>query len=105
MKRFFIITFLFLTPLFAYADSNTQKVYLNEAINIALKNNIEVFQPETLKDNAFLEQLEKLNPEVIIVVAYGRILPEYILNYPKYGCINIHASLLPKYRGAGPIQW
>ena len=71
----------------------------------AIKNNIDVFQPDTLKDGAFLEELEKLNPEVIIVVAYGRILPEYILNYPKYGCINIHASLLPKYRGAGPIQW
>ncbi len=71
----------------------------------AIKNNIDVFQPDTLKDGAFLEELEKLNPEVIIVVAYGRILPEYILSYPKYGCINIHASLLPKYRGAGPIQW
>lgn len=71
----------------------------------ALKNNIDVYQPETLKDGAFLSELEKLQPEVIIVVAYGRILPEYILNFPKYGCINIHASLLPKYRGAGPIQW
>lgn len=71
----------------------------------AIKNNIEVFQPDTLKDGAFLEELEKLNPDVIIVVAYGRILPEYILKFPKYGCINIHASLLPKYRGAGPIQW
>ncbi len=71
----------------------------------AIKNNIDVFQPETLKDGAFFSELKKLNPDVIIVVAYGRILPEYILNYPKYGCINIHASLLPKYRGAGPIQW
>lgn len=71
----------------------------------AIKNSIEVFQPDTLKDGAFLTELEKLNPDVIIVVAYGRILPEYILDYPKYGCINIHASLLPKYRGAGPIQW
>lgn len=71
----------------------------------ATENNIEVFQPETLKDFAFKSELERLNPDIIIVVAYGKILPEYILNYPKYGCINIHASLLPKYRGAGPIQW
>ncbi len=71
----------------------------------AIENSIEVFQPETLKDFAFKAELERLNPDVIIVVAYGKILPEYILTYPKYGCINIHASLLPKYRGAGPIQW
>lgn len=70
----------------------------------ALKHGIQVFQPETLKDNSFSGELEAINPDVIIVVAYGKILPEYILNYPKYGCINIHASLLPKYRGAGPIQ-
>ncbi len=72
---------------------------------LAIDNNIEVFQPETLKDFAFQTELERLNPEMIVVVAYGKILPEYILNYPKYGCVNMHASLLPKYRGAGPIQW
>lgn len=66
---------------------------------------LKVFQPETLKNNAFEEVLKSLAPDIIIVVAYGQILPEYILNYPKYGCINVHASLLPKYRGAGPIQW
>lgn len=66
---------------------------------------VEVFQPQTLKDGAFESELKRLDPELIIVVAYGKILPEYILNYPKYGCINMHASLLPKYRGAGPIQW
>ncbi len=71
----------------------------------AVENNIEVFQPDTLKDFAFKGELERLNPDLIIVVAYGKILPEYVLNYPKLGCINIHASLLPKYRGAGPIQW
>ena len=71
----------------------------------ALKYGIEFFQPDTLKDFAFEKELSAINPDVIIVVAYGKILPEYILNYPKYGCINIHASLLPKYRGAGPIQW
>ena len=72
---------------------------------LAEEHGIPVFQPETLKDFAFSEHLEKLNPELIIVVAYGKILPEYILKFSKYGCINMHASLLPKYRGAGPIQW
>ena len=72
---------------------------------LAMENGIEVFQPETLKDFAFKPELERLSPDMIVVVAYGKILPEYILNFPKYGCINMHASLLPKYRGAGPIQW
>lgn len=65
---------------------------------------IPVFQPERIKGGEFLETLKKLNPELIVVVAYGKILPEYILDYPKYGCINVHASLLPKLRGAAPIQ-
>lgn len=72
---------------------------------LAMEYEIEVFQPETLKDDAFKAELERLNPEMIIVVAYGKILPEYILEFPRCGCINMHASLLPKYRGAGPIQW
>ncbi len=66
---------------------------------------IEVYQPESLKNEAILPLLRKINPELIVVAAYGKILPEYIINYPKYGCINVHASLLPKYRGAAPIQW
>ncbi|MBO5286745.1 MAG: methionyl-tRNA formyltransferase [Clostridia bacterium] len=70
----------------------------------ALEKGLDVYQPQTLKDGAFLSVLEKTQPELIVVVAYGRILPEYVLNYPKYGCINAHASLLPKYRGAAPIQ-
>ncbi len=65
---------------------------------------IPVFQPSNLKDGGFMDVLDALKPDVIVVAAYGRILPEYIINYPKYGCINIHASLLPKYRGAAPIQ-
>jgi len=72
---------------------------------LAVENNIPVYQPENLKNNAILPVLEEYNPDIIIVVAYGRILPEYVLNYPKYGCINVHGSLLPKYRGAAPIQW
>ena len=66
---------------------------------------IEVYQPESLKNEAILPLLREINPELIVVAAYGKILPEYIINYPKYGCINVHASLLPKYRGAAPIQW
>ncbi|MBQ8382203.1 MAG: methionyl-tRNA formyltransferase [Clostridia bacterium] len=65
---------------------------------------IEVRQPVTLKDGAFLPDLEGLRPDVIVVVAYGKILPEYVLNFPKFGCINIHGSLLPAYRGAAPMQ-
>lgn len=71
----------------------------------ALKYNIDVFQPTTLKDGEALKIIEKIAPDVIVVVAYGKILPKEILDYPKYGCINVHASLLPKYRGAAPIQW
>jgi methionyl-tRNA formyltransferase len=70
----------------------------------ALEKNLDIYQPQTLKNGAFEETLKALDPELIVVVAYGRILPEYVLNYPKYGCINAHASILPKYRGAAPIQ-
>ena len=71
----------------------------------ALENNIKVYQPKTLKDNEVIGTIKALNPDVIVVVAYGKILPREILNIPKYGCINVHGSLLPKYRGAAPIQW
>jgi len=71
----------------------------------ALEHNIPVYQPKTLKNSAGLELLKEIQPDLVIVVAYGKILPEDFLSYPKFGCINIHASLLPKYRGAAPIQW
>lgn len=71
----------------------------------ALSRHIPVEQPQTLKNEAFLETLRRVDPELIIVVAYGKILPPYMIHYPKYGCINVHASLLPKLRGAAPIQW
>ncbi|MEE0929445.1 MAG: methionyl-tRNA formyltransferase [Acutalibacteraceae bacterium] len=71
----------------------------------ALTNNIDVYQPTSMKNGEALEILKKLNPDIIVVVAFGKILPKEILDLPKYGCINVHASLLPKYRGAGPIQW
>lgn len=71
----------------------------------ALAHNIPVFQPEKMKDDASFERLKEADADLFVVVAYGKILPERVLNLPKYGCINVHASLLPKYRGAAPIQW
>lgn len=70
----------------------------------ALEHDIPVYQPSTLRDEAFAELLKELDPELIVVVAFGKILPKNVLEYPKYGCINVHGSLLPKYRGAAPIQ-
>lgn len=70
----------------------------------ALEKGLEVYQPATLKDEAFAELLDRLAPELIVVVAFGKILPKSVLDYPKYGCINVHGSLLPKYRGAAPMQ-
>lgn len=70
----------------------------------ALEHGLPVYQPLTLKDRAFADTLDELHPDVIIVAAYGRILPGYILDYPRFGCINAHASLLPRHRGAAPIQ-
>lgn len=71
----------------------------------ALKLGLPVFQPEKIKNGELDEVLNTLKPDLIAVVAYGKILPDYVLNFPKYGCINMHGSLLPKYRGAAPIQW
>ena len=71
----------------------------------AENHGIPVFQPDTLRDGVAAEQLKEIAPDVIVVVAYGKILPKEILTIAKYGCINGHASLLPKYRGASPIQW
>lgn len=71
----------------------------------ALAHDIPVFQPESVKDGGALEQIRQLQPELIAVAAYGRILPVDILEYPAYGCINVHSSLLPKYRGSAPIHW
>ena len=70
----------------------------------ALEKNLPVYQPVTLKDGAFADTLTELAPDLIIVAAYGKILPKYILDYPKYGCINAHGSILPRWRGAAPIQ-
>ncbi|NLK70452.1 MAG: methionyl-tRNA formyltransferase [Clostridiales bacterium] len=76
---------------------------------VAQEHGIDVYQPVSLKKGDDAQEafkiLKELNPDLIIVVAYGQILPKHILDLPKYGCINIHASILPKYRGAAPIQW
>lgn len=71
----------------------------------AEKYGIEVLQPQSLREQALMPALLRFQPDVIVVVAYGKLLPKYILDFPRLGCINVHASLLPKYRGAGPIQW
>lgn len=72
----------------------------------ALEKQIKIYQPEKIKNNLeFITEMKKLNPDIICVVAYGKILPKEILEIPKLGCINVHGSLLPKYRGAAPIQW
>lgn len=71
---------------------------------LAEAHGIPVYQPVTLKDGAFEETLRTLAPDLVAVVAYGKILPKYLLDFPRYGCINLHASLLPKYRGAAPMQ-
>ena len=72
---------------------------------LAMENGIPVYQPTKLRDGTATELVKSLEPDILVVVAYGRILPDDMLEVPKYGAINVHASLLPKYRGAAPIQW
>ena len=72
---------------------------------LAMAHNIPVYQPQKMRDGEALAILQKLQPDLIAVVAYGKILPKEILELPKYGCVNVHGSLLPKYRGSAPIQW
>ena len=71
---------------------------------LAMEHGIPVYTPATLRDEAFASLLEEYKPEIIVVVAYGKILPLNVIEYPKYGCVNLHVSLLPKYRGAAPMQ-
>lgn len=72
---------------------------------LAQEHGLPVHQPQTLKDGAISDLLEQTQPELIVVVAYGKILPAYVLDFPPHGCINVHGSLLPRWRGAAPIQW
>ena len=71
----------------------------------ALEHGIEVYQPQKVRDSECIERLRTYHPDIIIVEAFGQIIPRAILDMPRYGCVNVHASLLPKYRGAAPIQW
>ena len=71
----------------------------------ALAHDLPVLQPKRVREEAFLQQMEEIAPEVIVVVAFGQIIPKRLLDLPRYGCLNVHASLLPEYRGAAPIQW
>ncbi|KEI01467.1 methionyl-tRNA formyltransferase [Clostridium botulinum] len=83
-----------------------KKVAMSPVKEVALKNNIEICQPNKLKNEPeFIGKLKNIEPDFIIVVAYGQILPKEVLEIPKYACINLHASLLPKYRGAAPLNW
>ena len=81
------------------------KMVFSPVKEVAIAHNIPVFQPENFRDEETVEQLRALNPDVCAVVAYGRILPQKVLDIPTCGCINIHASLLPQYRGSAPYQW
>ncbi len=72
---------------------------------IALKEGLIIYQPKKVRDPEFIKILKEIAPDVIVVVAFGQIIPQEIIDLPKYGCINVHGSLLPKYRGAAPIQW
>ena len=81
------------------------KLIPSEVKAYAVSVGLPVYQPETFRDDAVVEELKALAPDLIIVVAYGKILPQRVLDIPKYGCINMHASILPELRGAGPVQW
>ena len=81
------------------------KLAMSEVKEAALEFGLPVFQPTTFRDDAVVEELRDLQPDVIAVVAYGKILPQRVLDIPKLGAINIHASILPRLRGAGPVQW
>lgn len=82
-----------------------KKIIKASAVKVkAVEEKIPVYQPDSLRNSEEIENIKNINPDVIVVVAYGQILPKEILEIPKYGCVNVHASLLPKYRGASPIQ-
>lgn len=81
------------------------KMALPPVKEYALEHGIEVLQPEKVKTEEFADTIKKINPDLLVTAAYGKILPKSVLDIPKFGCINVHGSLLPKYRGAAPIQW
>lgn len=82
-----------------------KKLAMPPVKELALKYDIPVYQPLKAREESFVDTLKEINPELIVVVAFGQILPKSILDIPKYGCVNVHASLLPRYRGAAPLNW
>ena len=87
------------------AKGRGKKVVYPPVKEKALEHGLTVYQPRRAREPEFIEQMRALNPDVMVVVAFGQILPKALLDIPQYGCVNVHASLLPKYRGAAPIQW
>lgn len=81
------------------------KLEMSDVKKVAVEAGLPVFQPTTFKDDDVVQELRALKPDLIAVVAYGKILPQSVLDIPKFGCINIHASILPQLRGSGPVQW
>lgn len=82
-----------------------KKLSMPPVKELALKYDIEVYQPLKAREESFVNKLKEINPDLIVVVAFGQILPKSILDIPNFGCVNVHASLLPKYRGAAPLNW
>jgi len=87
------------------ARGRGRKVVFSPVKNMAISHKLPVWQPERINDDLFVSRIKALLPDIIVVVAYGQILTGTILNLPKFGCINLHASLLPRYRGSSPINW
>jgi len=85
-------------------NARGNKIIFSPVKQFGLDNNIEIIQPKRLKDAEITEKIREINPDLIVVVAYGKIIPKEIIDIPKYGIINVHSSLLPKYRGASPIH-
>ena len=102
IKNNFLISAVFSQP--PKKKSRGMKIIESEVHQLASKNNIEVFCPNTFDRNT-IKTVKNLNPDLIIVMAYGKILPKEILDLPVFGCINIHVSLLPRWRGAAPIEY
>ena len=85
-------------------NSRGNKIVINPIKQYGLENNIEIIQPKKLRDEEIINKIKEINPDLIVVVAYGKLIPKSIIDIPKYGIINVHSSLLPKYRGASPIH-
>ncbi|MPW26031.1 methionyl-tRNA formyltransferase [Alkalibaculum sp. M08DMB] len=87
------------------ANTRGRKIVYSPVKALAIESKLDILQPANIKNIDAINAISKLNPDIVVVVAYGQLLPLEILNMPKYGCINIHASLLPRYRGSAPIHW